>query len=1409
MIYRDMLDDDPGHAYAIEKLQELYRETEAWDKLVDVLRTSAESTRSDKARVATLYEIAAIYRESTGDLAEAMDTYEQILAADRGQWDAYRGIESIYFEKGDVQGVISCLRREIDAREEPEERREVQLRLAAIQFTELQEYDPAVEEIANILVEEPEDEGALELLREIVDQWEEPSEPAIDLLVSAHTGKEEWDALVGLYQALAGRAQGQEEKREWLSRIYDVRTTYQSDATGAYAACKIMVALDPADGERLNLLVQHAVEIDDIKDLVSFLGSTLEDDRVAGTDLEPDLRFLLGSVLQGHADDNQGAADQFEKVAESEHPTLAPDARRLLRTLYPELESWDQYVALLETLSTEAPDPMERKQLLLEAGGVAADTLKDDDKALELFATLADEFPDDTECLDPYEQILTRLKQVEDLEALLRQRVDMTADEGERAAVRLRLGSLVLAQDDRTSEGVDELLMALQETRELPVLWTILESLMGSDDSPEEDRTRIARALLDAYPDDTEAAKVSAALETQLSLEEDEDESNRLHLQLAELHEGGEDAEKAFFHYSQSLKLYPGAGKVEKKLRKLAKGASLHAEHRDLLVDLVGLVDDETLQARYLLEAAGLERGELASADSAAALYEKVLELDPANKESLGELESYYREGEQFEKLSTVLENQIGIEDDPDVRLDKTVALAELCGEQLDDPDGARQWWEELQHEPRARKKACAHLEEIYSAQQEWDLLSDLLLQQREEAEGEADQKLVMVKLAGLYEQRLDNLEEAYHWYNELLQLEPESGAALQGAKRCATQLEDWETVARVDTTLLASAEGEEAAALQKELASTLIERLGEKEQGVQHLQSLLQADPVDPEVKELALSQIGDPDIGFQVSLTLEPVLEQNAEWDKLSELYESQISVVEEAEEKIPIALKAAEVLAERLDNADRAFEVLADVLEAIPGSQAVSDKLSELAEAGGDWTAYVEVIQRAYENAGEAEELIALATLVADAHANKLDAPDAAFDWYRRVFDEDPTHAETIAAVEKLLEAGNKYEELASFYEDVVLNFDGEERLPFLLKLGFTREGQLNDPSGAVQAYREVLSISPESAAALSRLDAMLDNPILGLAAVEILEPIYRSRGDDDGLARVLVVKSAEVEGSLDRADLLAEAAQLMAKKEGNEQAAFDTYLQAIKQKRFDTSDTLVPVEELAQKLDRWQDLATVLEGVVSDAEPGDLKVELLRRLALIYLEKVSTPGLAELKLQEILADDPNNGFALNMLSQVLQDQGDAGQQIEVLEKLGDIALDAAQKKSNYVKAAGLALEADNSEEAARFYGKALQVAPDDLEIIDLLADLHRQREAWKDLVELLEAKSGVLEGDEAIDALLDAAHIARESMQAPSRALALCRLMLDKDETNRAALGIMTEILQGQGKQQEPQQHYLLN
>jgi tetratricopeptide (TPR) repeat protein len=1399
-IYRDMLDDEPDNAFALERLEGLYRETRNWERLVDVLRSRLMVTRSDGGRVTVLFAIAAVYRDELQEMAEALDVFEEILALDPRQWNAYRSIEGIQLGRGDVEGVIATLRRELRYHDSDEECREIQLKVAGLLFRELKDYEGAVEEIRKVLSGFPDFGEAVALLQELVQGWDSPSLEAVELLEDRYRQAGDWEAIVDLYQHSANGALSREQKLEWMEKIYAVRTEEQLNSVGAYALCKNALLLVPDDEQWLTRLVQQAVSANRSQDLVDFLSGRVLDEGVAGEGIEPQYHYVLGEFLSDVMQDPEEGRNCFERAVRYGPSAWSTPARLRLKDLYAALEQWSAYVVVLEELANDELGPG-RRDLLLDAARVNRENLNELDRAQALLTDLSKEYPGDEDVLNALEQLLVERENVPELEMLLRHRCDGESSLEGRAEIRFRLGNLLLSQPDRLTEGVQELLANVEEDAHIEPTWNVLESLLDSEEVPADTRVELAGPLADSLEAHGDAKRMRHVLEVLLSLVSEEAEANRLHLRLAGQYRQEGDFGQEFVHLGQSLRLFPGMREVEELLDEVVAKTSAWMEYRQLLLDSSESAEVDSIRIRYLLKAADIAAQDLDDTALAADSHEKVLALDEFNLQSLSFLVGYFRDQGVKSRVAELLEKQVAVLSDAGVRQDKMVELGRLLMDDLQDFGSARRWWEELRHDAACRQEAYQRLKTLAEQARDFEALSDLLLEQQDQAESKEARAMLCRQLGHLYEDRLANLSEALQWYERGSKETPGDPDALQGARRCAMKVEDWDAAVQADEALLELVSAQQAPGLQLELAGILLERLVRKEEGLAYLQTALQARPAVSGAVQLAQRLLQDPDVGFQLSLMLEPVLEEALEYEALVALFKVQLEHIESQEERTPVQIRLAEVLSSHLARGEEALEVLAGLLPSPAGTEQILDKMEHIAGRHALWAALGSRWQQVMEVLDDPPTRVLLALRLGALCRDVLSNLDDAVRWFRLVQEEEPGHESAVEALEGLFRDLERYEELANLYEEVLLDARDALRVPWLLKWAFLKEGYLSDLVGSIQAYREVLTLDPDNLAALNRLDVMLENPVLGLAAIETLEPIYRQKDDDQRLARLLKAKASEVEGNLDRATLLAEAAGRLNRVEGGQEEAFQTYLTAILEKNFDPEVVLSGAGDLAEELDLWQELTEAMETAAQDNPHEELRLELWRRLALIYVEKLDWLDQGEAKLNLVLSDVPDNSFALHLLSRVLDGKGDVLGRISVLERLGDSTLDSRQGEELFLEAADLALELSRVEEASRLLAKALKRAPDNLELMERLGGTYRLLERWDELVELLESQSCLQEEEGRKPLLMEAAYLALDRLGDPSRALSMARGVLEREPSDLQALQFVASILRSQGRLQE--------
>ena len=104
------------------------------------------------------------------------------------------------------------------------------------------------------------------------------------------------------------------------------------------------------------------------------------------------------------------------------------------------------------------------------------------------------------------------------------------------------------------------------------------------------------------------------------------------------------------------------------------------------------------------------------------------------------------------------------------------------------------------------------------------------------------------------------------------------------------------------------------------------------------------------------------------------------------------------------------------------------------------------------------------------------------------------------------------------------------------------DTHHRDEIALRLADVLEKRVDDLSGAIDRYAEILERTPGHRDATAALERMLENPDHRYRVAVILEPIYRKAGDWQKLVAVLDAQLDTVEDRDDRVKILGEMAQI---------------------------------------------------------------------------------------------------------------------------------------------------------------------------------------------------------------------------------------------------------------------------
>jgi tetratricopeptide (TPR) repeat protein len=367
-----------------------------------------------------------------------------------------------------------------------------------------------------------------------------------------------------------------------------------------------------------------------------------------------------------------------------------------------------------------------------------------------------------------------------------------------------------------------------------------------------------------------------------------------------------------------------------------------------------------------LLEAAHLYRAELGDADSAIALYGRVLaspEAEPAvalgAAHSLNELLA--AAGRHPERL-TVLEKLSTLEQSSAVRrfvLGEAARLADGLG----DPDRALASWRPVLAADEHDVEALAAVAELLERNQRWDELCQALRRRAGAKVLPLQRRADLVRIAEVQEQHLGKLDAAVDTWMSIRAEFGEDGDVLGALDRLLGALGRHRDLAGV----LGG-----AATRERERASRLLTRLGQLEAGelgeppaaLLWYRQALMADPGSPTAREGMRALLVDAATADEAARALARAYEATDDWRLLLELTDLRLGAAGSRIEQARLLREAALMHLERAKSAEEALGCLCRALPFEPESLATQAQLLKLAETTGRWNSAAASLRLAAE-------------------------------------------------------------------------------------------------------------------------------------------------------------------------------------------------------------------------------------------------------------------------------------------------------------------------------------------------------------------------------------------------------------------------------------------------------------
>lgn len=679
-----------------------------------------------------------------------------------------------------------------------------------------------------------------------------------------------------------------------------------------------------------------------------------------------------------------------------------------------------------------------------------------------------------------------------------------------------------------------------------------------------------------------------------------------------------------------------------------------------------------------LIAAAQLAEDRLGDGAGAIRLYGEVLELDRRNRVALAALRRLTQQAGRFEELVGVLTLSADCADSPTDAAMMLLQAARIQHEKLDLTDRALLLLlKALEHAPEDLT-VLQEIEGLYEQNGRFDEVVKVLRREAEVTSEPRDRVPVLFKLGSILEDKLRLADEAVPVFEEAVALMPSYVPAKQALGRLYEKTSRWQSLAELFSMEVRLEEdlGVKVSKLFK-LAETYDVRLGRQEDSVRVLFELLSLEP------------------GFMPGRkALERLLQKREAWSDLIALYEQELSLTQDRDQRVFLLDRVGVLAEEKLGDAGRAAAAYRRILELVPAHLPAIRTLARLATKQESWPEVLRMLHAEVAMTTDPAETASLLHRAGVLTEEKLGDVPGALALFERVVAANPAYVPALGSLGRIYHQLGRWEDLLSMYRrELEVTRSGDQGVALLFRMADILVDRLQDPVRAAQVFEEVLGRDPQN-----------------LAALRALAELHAKAGHHEKLVDVLLRESATVQDPKERAASLFRVAEICEERLDRTDRAAEAYQEALRL-GYNHDAAIRALVRIYSGEGMWNALSRALHTALDHTTEVAARSAILVRLAEVAGEKLGNLEAAAQYLEQALATEPNSLPVLTQLERVSVARRDWARAIALGEALALHETDPRLYAARQIRIAAMKeTQLEPAQSGAAHYRLALEKVPD---------------------------------------------------------------------------------------------------
>ncbi|MCC7542141.1 MAG: tetratricopeptide repeat protein, partial [Deltaproteobacteria bacterium] len=746
----------------------------------------------------------------------------------------------------------------------------------------------------------------------------------------------------------------------------------------------------------------------------------------------------------------------------------------------------------------------------------------------------------------------------------------------------------------------------------------------------------------------------------------------------------GNDTEQAIQLYESALRTDASCAEAIAPLERLYHAARRFGDLCTLLDKVAEHTSDPHVHAMALLRIGRISADKLANLDEGLAALERAARAAPDDPVVLAELDRLYELAGRHDARLELLERRAALTTTREERVALLFRWGEVAAAHVGDHAVAVRAYEAaLAIDPRhgpSLQALAAH----YARAGDFPALLRVHLAESDATTDVARRAAALARVAEILEVNLGRADEAAVQYARVLAAVPGHDVAFKALCRLhAAAGRSRDLVELHERAVELATEG---ASPDRERAIASLMRIGALHED--HLREPSQAMHAYRRVLALDPAHLG-------AMQALQRACEDAGRFEDLVEALEMEARTTRDEPRALTLMHRAAEVLAERIGDRERAIARLLKVIERRGNHAPSLATLARLYQRAGRWDELLGVHRRELEATADRVAKVTLLARMAEICDTHVRREDEALVLWRRALEIDAAHLPSLRALGTKLAARREWTELVRVLERELATIqEAAARAAMLHRIGEVYEDHLGQTERALNAFEQARAAWPAHRAAADAVSRLRAERRDWVKLAEDLEKEAESSADP-----MLASSALAREGELWREAL------------GQPRRAIKSY-QGVLERRPDHVGALLALEALERKIGAWGPLAEVHERLAKTTTDQGARVAALRDLARLLESRGPVSG-ADLRAtyDALLELSPGDPGALEALERLALANDDVELLVRVDGQLAEGATDATVASFHSCRRAEC-LEARGDAAAVSAFRAAIQADPENI-------------------------------------------------------------------------------------------------